>query len=83
MSRETGTPVQRRDDLGDLLLGDLFFEHRALRLELGEPLLALGDLPLELGDATVADLRRALQVAVARGALLVGARFVELGLELL
>ena len=81
--RLTGTPVHARDDLGDLLLGHLFLEHRARLLLAAQLLVGRDEIGLELRDAAVADLGGAGQVAVASRSLLVAARLVELGLELL
>ena len=65
------------DDLRDLLGGHLLGEQRALLLQLLEPLLLWAvQVLLELDQLAVADLRAALEVAGALGAL-------ELGVELL
>src|SRR4030095_7663638 len=63
-----------RDDLGDLLGGDLFAEQRALALDLGELLALGGDLLLDLDELAVADLGVALELRLALRAL-------ELGVE--
>ena len=60
----------RADDLGDLLLGDLLAEHRRAGLQLLEPLRRPRRAGRSsCGDAPVADLGGALQVALALGAL--------------
>ena len=70
-----------RDDLGDVLLVDLFLEHLHVGLELVEPHGAPLDLLLELAHRAVAQLRGLLEVALALGALGVVARGLELLLE--
>ena len=66
------------DDLGDLLVGDLLVQQARLRrVQLAQPLLLLGQLGLELRDLAVAQLRGALQVGVALGALGLAVRLLE------
>ena len=67
--RVTGMPVHDGDDPGDVLLGDLLLEHRAVLLQLGE--LVLGGLErlVRLRQIAVGDLRGAGEVADALGAL--------------
>ena len=67
-----------RDDLGDVLRVDLFFEHRLLGLQLVEVLGRLVDPPLELGDTAVADLGSELEIGLA---LDLGAELLELFFE--
>jgi hypothetical protein len=66
------------DDLGDVLLVDLFLEHLLGGLQLVEALGGIGDGPLQLGDLAVADLGGLLQVGLA---LDLGALDLELLLE--
>ncbi len=70
-------PRPAGDDLGDVVLVDLFLDHR---LDLG--LRALLELALELGKLAVADLGDALQVSVPLGALGLHAQLVDLALDL-
>ena len=80
MRRLTGHAGPLGDDLGDVLLVDLFLEHAlAVRLQLVEAARGLVDLALELGDAAVADLGRLLEVGLALG---LGPQRLELLLEL-
>ena len=76
-SRETGIPVQRADDLGDVVLVDLLLDHR-LALGLG----ALLELALELRQLAVADLGHALELAVPLGPLGLHAQLVDPPLDL-
>src|SRR5205823_14462738 len=62
-------PGPGRDDLGDVLLGDLLVQHLPLALELLELGVPRVELPLELDEAAVADLGDALELALALGAL--------------
>ena len=71
------------DHLGDVLVVDLLLQHLPVALELGQRLVALLDLALEVGDLAVADLRRparspsrstALGLALARLELLLQRR---------
>ena len=54
-------------DLGDVLGVDLLLEHAVALLQLVEVGGGIGDAPLELGDAAVADLGRLLEVRLALG----------------
>ena len=65
--RLTGMPVQRADDLGDVLGVDLLLEEARPRA--ASTCLGLGELLLELGDLAVAQLGGALEVGLALGAL--------------
>src|SRR2546430_926070 len=67
-----------RDDLGHVLRVDLLLEVRGLALVL----LQLGEALLELGDLAVAQLRRALEVGLALGALGLAVRLLEALLDL-
>ena len=70
------------DDLGDVLLGDLLGQHRAaIAVELGQLRLTLLDRPLELRDAAVAQLCRALEVGVPLGPLGLALHLLELRLR--
>ena len=66
-----------RHDLGDVLLVDLFLQHRVTALELVEAIGANLDLRVEIAHRAVAKLGGALEVAVALGLLGVGARGLE------
>src|SRR6267143_394939 len=68
------------DDLGDVLRVHLFLQVLPFLLDLGEPLLELLDLLLDLRKPPVADLGRLLQIAAARRQLGFGAQLLELGL---
>ena len=57
------------DDLGDVFLVDLFLQHAAVALEVVEPRRHRVELALDHRDVAVAQLRGALEVAVALGAL--------------
>ena len=65
------------DDLGDVLLVDLFLQHGAVALQLAEPLRHRVDLTLDHRNVAVAELGRALEIAVALGALGVEARLLQ------
>ena len=70
ISRETGMPGPLGDDLGDVLLGDLLGQHRAaVAMELSELRLLLATFFSSSGMRAVAQLRGALEVRVALGAL--------------
>ena len=64
-----------RDDLGDVLGGDLLLEEPGVAVV--GALLGLGQLALQLGDLAVAQLGGALQVGLALGALGVAVRGLE------
>ena len=70
-------PGPAGDDLGDVVLVDLFLDHG---LDLGRG--ALLELALELRQLAVADLRDPLEVAVPLGALGLHAQLVDLALDL-
>ena len=62
------------DDLGDVFLVDFFLQHRAVVLELDEPVGHRRDLAFEDGQVPVTQLRGALEVAVALGPIGLAAR---------
>src|SRR5207253_10688279 len=64
------------DDLGDVLLVDLLLEHATVPLEIVEPARQGVELSLDDGDMAVPQLRRALEVALALGALRVELRLL-------
>ena len=70
------------DDLGDVLLVDLFLQHRLVGLQLVEPRGLRLDVGLELAHRPVAELRGAIEVALALGPLGLGARGLEPLLDL-
>ena len=69
------------DDLGDVLLVDLFLQHLLVGLELVEALGLLHDLVVEVAHGAVAQCRRLLEVALTLGHLGLGARVLQLLLE--
>ncbi len=71
-----------RDDLGDLLGGDLLGEHGAFLLQRVERLLLLLEVLLQLHQRSVPDLGGALEVALALRALQLGVQRFALLLEL-
>ncbi len=66
------------DDRRDVVLVDLLLHHRVL----GRPRVALGELPLELGQVGRADLGDAREVARALGPLVLHPQLVDLRLDL-
>ncbi len=64
-----GHPGPLAHHLGHVFLVDLFLEHLAGGLQLGEPGRRLGDLALEVRELAVADLGRPGEVAIALEAL--------------
>ena len=71
------------DDLGDLLGGDLLLEDAARLLLRRERFLSCGEVLLEVRNDGVAQLGGAGEVAVARCALELALRILDLGLEVL
>ena len=71
-----------RDDLGDVLLVDLFLEHALSLLQVGEPGLLLANSPLELRQLSVLQLRGLGVVAGALRQLDVEPHLLELLLQL-
>ncbi len=65
------------DDLGDVLLVDLFLQHRAVALELAESRGHGLELALDHGNVAVAQLGRALEITVTLGPFRVEARLLE------
>src|SRR5207253_5022687 len=74
-------PGPDRDDLGDVLLVDLLLEQGTRALAVMQPLLLLGELALELGEAAVAELGGAGEVGHELGALGVVAELLDLLLD--
>src|SRR5439155_25786837 len=74
-------PGPLRNDLGDVFLVDLFLKHLPIALELVERGVLCLELLLELDAGREPELRRALEVAVAPGALHLPAGRLDLGLQ--
>ena len=75
----TGMPVQRDDDLGDVLGVDLLFQHALVGLERRRAWrVAVGDVGLDRGDLAVADRGGGAEITVTLETLGVATALLEL-----
>ena len=76
-----GDACPASDDLGDVLLTDLFFEQGVATLELCEPCIGHRQLLLDLDRLAIAKLGGPAEIRRALSALGVGANLLQPGLE--